>query len=118
MYEESKELFDDVLCDIECFKFPVLIASHIKPYRACLKKEEFDKNNGLLLSRTLDQLFDQGWISFGDDGAIIVNDNLTSNLKDFLYTKRLDKRLLNKYRLAYLKYHRENIFDKNKTYKF
>lgn len=118
LYEESKELFDDVLCYVEFFKFPVLIASHIKPYRACSKKEEFDKNNGLLLSRTLDQLFDQGWISFGDDGAIIVNDNLTSNLKDFLYTKRLDKRLLNKYRLAYLKYHRENIFDKNKTYKF
>lgn len=118
LYEESKELFNDVVCYLEFLKFPVLIASHIKPYKVCDDDEKFDKNNGLLLSRTLDQLFDQGWISFNDDGSIIINDNLSESLKDFLSTKKLDKKLLNKRRMNYLEYHRNKVFDKGKFYKF
>ncbi|HEC1574005.1 TPA: hypothetical protein R1X69_001562, partial [Campylobacter upsaliensis] len=60
LYEESKELLSDVYCYVENLKYPILIASHIKPYRVCDQFEQFDKDNGLLLSKSMDQLFDQG----------------------------------------------------------
>ncbi|AKJ53986.1 hypothetical protein CD56_06560 [Campylobacter lari] len=118
LYEESREIFSDVYCYVEKLKYPVLIASHIKPYRYCNDSEQFDKNNGLLLSKSLDQLFDQGWISFEDNGSIILNENLDENLKKILATKKINQQILNPVRLRYLAYHRKNIFNNSKQYKF
>lgn len=50
-----------------------LRASHIKPWRASTTFEKLDGNNGLLLSPHIDHLFDQGFISFADDGALLVS---------------------------------------------
>ena len=50
-----------------------LRASHIKPWRASTTFEKLDGNNGLLLSPHIDHLFDQGFISFTDDGALLVS---------------------------------------------
>ena len=50
-----------------------LRASHIKPWRFSTTFEKLDGNNGLLLSPHIDHLFDQGFISFADDGALIVS---------------------------------------------
>lgn len=50
-----------------------LRASHIKPWRASTNFEKLDGNNGLLLSPHVDHLFDQGFISFVDDGALLVS---------------------------------------------
>ena len=50
-----------------------LRASHIKPWRASTTFEKLDGNNGLLLSPHIDHLFDQGFISFSDDGALLVS---------------------------------------------
>lgn len=50
-----------------------LRASHIKPWRASTTFEKLDGNNGLLLSPHIDHLFDQGYISFDDDGALLVS---------------------------------------------
>lgn len=50
-----------------------LRASHIKPWRASTNFEKLDGNNGLLLSPHIDHLFDQGFISFADDGALLVS---------------------------------------------
>lgn len=118
LYEESREFLLDVYCYVENLKYPVLIASHIKPYRDCDESEQFDKDNGLLLSKSIDQLFDQGWISFKDDGSIILNENLDKKLKEFLATKSINRQMLNEKRLQYLNYHRMNIFNKSKQYKF
>lgn len=49
-----------------------LIASHIKPWRYSSDEERLDGNNGLLLSPHIDKLFDRFYISFTDDGDIIV----------------------------------------------
>jgi putative restriction endonuclease len=49
----------------------VLVASHIKPWRAGSNDEKLDGNNGLLLSPHVDRLFDRGWISFSDNGDVI-----------------------------------------------
>jgi len=118
LYEESREFLLDVYCYVENLKYPVLIASHIKPYRDCDESEQFDKDNGLLLSKSMDQLFDQGWISFKDDGSIILNENLDKKLKEVLATKSINRQMLNKKRLQYLDYHRMNVFNKSKQYKF
>lgn len=118
LYNESLALNDEILCFVESFKFPSLIASHIKPYIQCEAHEQFDSNNGLLLSKNMDYLFDNGWISFTESGGIMCADNLDFRLKEYLSQKKLDKKYLNEKRLEYLKYHREKIFDIHKSYRF
>lgn len=50
----------------------VLIASHAKPWSLCQTAGEcLDEYNGLLLSANIDRLFDQGLISFDDQGRVL-----------------------------------------------
>lgn len=49
-----------------------LRASHIKPWAASTDFEKLDGNNGLLLSPHIDHLFDRGYLSFTDDGSILL----------------------------------------------
>ena len=52
----------------------LLIASHIKPWRLGKDAaERLDVNNGFLLSPHVDHLFDRGFISFSDDGDLLVS---------------------------------------------
>lgn len=48
-----------------------LIASHIKPWRESNNEERLSAANGLLLTPSMDHLFDRGFISFTDDGELI-----------------------------------------------
>lgn len=51
-----------------------LIASHCKPWRDCENnKERLDGENGLLLTPSIDHLFDRGFISFESNGRLIVS---------------------------------------------
>jgi hypothetical protein len=50
-----------------------VIASHIKPWRVATNEERLDGENGLLLSPNHDLLFDRGFISFDDDGALLIS---------------------------------------------
>jgi hypothetical protein len=50
-----------------------LIASHCKPWRDSPNEERLDGENGLLLTPTIDHLFDRGFISFEDDGDLLVS---------------------------------------------
>lgn len=93
----------------------MLIASHIKPFRDCAHiYEPIDHNNGLLLCRNHDYLFDQGYFSFLDDGSLLLSNELLSHHPfDAFHIKKdyvLPKRYLSKERKAFLKYHRKNIF--------
>lgn len=49
-----------------------LVASHIKPWAACVDGEHLDGANGLMLAPHIDHLFDTGLISFTDDGQLIA----------------------------------------------
>ncbi|TSD87479.1 HNH endonuclease [Mycobacterium sp. KBS0706] len=52
----------------------LLIASHIKPWRLCgSAQERLDGMNGLILTPDADHLFDRGFISFEDNGEILVS---------------------------------------------
>jgi hypothetical protein len=50
-----------------------LRASHCKPWRDSSNEERLDGENGLLLTPSIDHLFDRGFISFEDKGQLIVS---------------------------------------------
>lgn len=50
-----------------------LVASHCKPWRDSSNEERLDGENGLLLTPTVDHLFDRGFISFEDSGRLLVS---------------------------------------------
>lgn len=50
-----------------------LVASHCKPWRDANNEERLDGENGLLLTPSVDHLFDRGFIGFEDDGRLIVS---------------------------------------------
>ena len=52
----------------------LLMASHIKPWAKCESDDErLDVFNGLLLAPHLDALFVGGWISFSEQGGMLVS---------------------------------------------
>jgi hypothetical protein len=50
-----------------------LRASHCKPWRDSSNEERLNGENGLLLTPTIDHLFDRGFISFEDAGRLIIS---------------------------------------------
>ncbi|HET9130756.1 MAG TPA: HNH endonuclease signature motif containing protein [Terriglobia bacterium] len=51
-----------------------LRASHCKPWRDCRTNEErLNGENGLLLTPSIDHLFDRGFISFEDKGELLIS---------------------------------------------
>ena len=65
-------------CGVTGLSVPGLLrASHIKPWAQCETDDErLDVFNGLLLAPHVDALFDDGWISFADDGALLISPSL------------------------------------------
>lgn len=95
----------------------LLIASHIKPYSACIKEKREDQAldylNGLALSPTYDRLFDQGYITFSDNGELICGTQLSSYTWDKLNINPIAKnkmRIFPENRESYLDYHRKHVF--------
>ena len=89
----------------------VLRASHIKPWRKSTNKERLDPFNGLLLVPNLDELFDKGYISFEEDGKIIISEALRSeDLKHLGVSKSMKLSKMHKQMAPYLNYHREKVF--------
>jgi predicted restriction endonuclease len=110
--EESFSVYEDEKCMVEKLSYPTLIASHIKPFIKSNDNEAYDPNNGILLSRNIDSLFDLGYITFADNGKIIVSNNIKQDVKDFISNYSLDERFINAKRLEYLEYHRNEVFKK------
>jgi hypothetical protein len=50
-----------------------LVASHCKPWRDSNDSERLNGENGLLLTPSIDHLFDRGFISFEDNGRLILS---------------------------------------------
>lgn len=61
-------------CRVTGVENPVhLVASHCKPWRDATNEERLDGENGLLLTPSIDHLFDRGFIGFEDNGILIVS---------------------------------------------
>ncbi|MGP8304596.1 HNH endonuclease [Vibrio sp. YIC-376] len=86
----------------------MLLASHIKPWRDSSNEERLDKFNGLLLLANLDKAFDIGFISFDDNGKVMISNYLEEpavlGLREdmFFHVSREHK--------SYLSYHRTELF--------
>ena len=93
-----------------------LRASHIKPWRFCsTAQERLHGANGLLLTPTIDHLFDRGFISFEKSGEILI-------------AKKIDTEIIRKMGIdpcksagdfnsdqdSYLQFHRDSIFLQSK----
>lgn len=90
-----------------------LVASHIKPWRDCSVLEATNKYNGLLLSPNLDKLFDTGYISFNNEGGILLSTQLTAEDTEALnVSNKMKLRKLSPQHRHFLDYHRTEIFKK------
>ena len=54
-------------------KLDHLLASHCKPWRDSTNEERLNGENGLLLTPSIDHLFDRGFIGFEDSGDLIIS---------------------------------------------
>lgn len=101
-------------CMLDGLSHPVLIASHIKPYSHCENgsADQFDLNNGLLLNKAFDSLFDLGYITFSNEGLIIPSQVLADDIKNHLLSYSLHSDFITPKRLEFMEYHRANVFDK------
>lgn len=86
----------------------MLLASHIKPWRASSNIERLDGYNGLLLLPTLDKAFDSGLISFSEAGSILISPLLQEPAKlgisEFMAVN------LKSEHQVYMEFHRDSVF--------
>ena len=87
-----------------------LRASHIKPWRVATNTERLDGNNGLLLAPHIDHLFDRGYLSFADDGALLVSPLLSAEVVRAWGIDSALRRPIRDKQLPYLAYHRSHVF--------
>lgn len=88
-----------------------LRASHIKPWRSSSSFEKLDGNNGLLLAPHIDHLFDQGYISFDDEGCLLISEEFDSDTQDRWHVdSQQNTEPFRAEQHSYLKHHREEIF--------
>lgn len=88
-----------------------LRASHIKPWSKSTDLEKLDGNNGLMLSPHVDHLFDKGFISFSNEGVLLISNKLDQNI---MHLWKIDLEVnvgnFNVNQIPYLEYHRNHIF--------
>lgn len=66
----------------------LLRASHIVSWAECESDAlRLDVHNGLLLSALWDAAFDKGFVSFRDDGVVLISSDLSQNAQDVLQIK-------------------------------
>lgn len=99
-----------MLCGVD--QTELLVASHIKPWSKSLPEEKLDVDNGLLMCPSHDRLFDRGFISFDDDGKILISSSLTDESRAALGITKDMKINLSEKNKVYLQYHRNEIFRK------
>lgn len=100
-------------CAITGLAVPELLrASHIKPWADCATDaERLDVYNGILLAPHLDAAFDRGFITLGDDGAIVISDVLDAAARAALgLDQPLRVRGMADGHRSYLPWHRERVF--------
>lgn len=93
------------ICNIKDENF--LVASHIKPWVEANNYEKVDENNGFLFCPNHDKLFDKGYISFQDNGKLIISDKLNKENIELLGLNTEIKVKIDEDVKKYLEFHRE-----------
>jgi hypothetical protein len=98
----------------------LLVASHMQPWSKSEPSDQIDMHNGLVLLSPIDKLFDRGYITFNDDGAVLLHDD-SSHDRNLLDTELaafgLSRNSLGKLRKSlndeqkrFMRYHRDEVF--------
>lgn len=89
-----------------------LIASHIKPWRVSSNEERLAGGNGLLLTPTIDHLFDRGFITFEDTGALVISPvaDTTSLHRMGVASGHVNVGRFNSDQKFFLGFHHKNVF--------
>jgi hypothetical protein len=90
-----------------------LRASHCKPWRDSSNSERLDPQNGLLLTPSIDHLFDRGFISFRTDGRVLISpvahrESLAR--MGVAIDREVDVGEFTKRQSGFLEYHRDAVF--------
>ena len=99
-----------MLTGVDCQR--LLVASHIKPFSLCRRSEAYSPENGLLLARNIDALFDSFLISFdAETGDLLkapgIEDELLAKFGITASETALPNSYLTEGRRKYLKWHNE-----------
>jgi len=101
-------------CRITRVDNPVhLIGSHIKPWRDSSNAERLHGENGLLLTPSIDHLFDRGFISFEGTGELLVSeraDEASLRRMGIRVGEKLNVGSFTRQQKSYLEFHRESVF--------
>jgi len=90
-----------------------LIASHIKPWRDGNNEERLDPENGLMLTPSIDHLFDKGFITFDEEGKVLiaeVADKVALERMGVVSIQHPSSSGFSEGQKCYLDYHRDYIF--------
>lgn len=110
--EALLEFWDGKCCVTGLAVLALLRASHIRPWAKCDSDEQrLDVFNGLLLCPNLDALFDDGWITFQDDGGMVISKDLNEHAQQVLgIALPLCAQGIRPEHAPYLAFHRSNVF--------
>jgi hypothetical protein len=89
-----------------------LVASHVKPWRDSSNDERLDGENGLLLTPTIDHLFDKGFISFENYGDLIISpvtDTISLLRMGIATDREINVGPFSEGQRRFLDYHRDNV---------
>tara|TARA_B100000287_G_C20575492_1_gene758282 strand:+ start:24 stop:1154 length:1131 start_codon:yes stop_codon:yes gene_type:complete len=116
--EKNKQITGSTkICMVTNIEYPTLISSHIKRSELCSHNEKYDPNVVILVSPEINELLDKGDISFNDGGKIIFANNINQILQQKLKNLCLNAKFLTEGRKLYLKWNRENWFNKQNRHK-
>ena len=76
------------------------------------EEERVDHNNVMLLCPNHDSLFDKGYISFSEDGSILLSPVLSDEEINLMHIDKRFKLNISYDMHKYLDYHRQNIYKK------
>jgi putative restriction endonuclease len=84
----------------------------VKPWRDSSNDERLDGENGLLLTPTIDHLFEKGFISFEDGGNLIISpvaDSTSLQRMGISTDRAINVGAFSEGQRRFLDYHRDNV---------
>ena len=119
IYRNRQRRYWHDCCAVRGIKFygdKLLFASHAMPAKDCDDNEAgiddyLSQYNGFLLSPDLNEAFDKGFISFENNGNIIISKHF-ANHEALGITESMSVTHIDPQHKKYLEYHRKNVFEK------
>lgn len=115
IYRDALMNYWDGTCAVTgCTLKEALRASHAKPWKDCTSDaERLNVYNGFLLTANLDALFDKGYISFTNDGLIMLSSVFEfdgADMRGLGITSDMKLRWVEEKHLEFLDYHHKNVW--------